>query len=145
MRFNQPMPFAFISIRTLRYRIRPMPLWVLVDTGSPWTSITPYDAMMLKIQEPLKRATDYPEILFAGQKFWRLLLTDVSLRLKDETENVVAFDLPSITILKPTKKISSEEFKGIPSVLGIDFMSMKELYLHFNPNKGEAFLGKIDL
>lgn len=141
MRFNQPMPFAFVGIRAPRYRIRPMPLWTLVDTGSPWTAITPYDAMMSNVPIPaLKRAIDYTELVFAGHKFWRLLLSDVSLRLRDETGKVAPFDLPSITILDPTRKISPEEFKGIPSVLGTDFIDTKKFCLHFNPSKGEAFL-----
>ena len=141
MRYNQPMPFTFIGIRATRYRIRPVPLMVLVDTGSPWTAITPFDAMILNVPiRSLERATDYPEFVFGGYKFWRLLLSDVSLRLRDETGKVVTFDLPSITIMNPTKSISVEEFKGIPSVLGADFINTKGFCLYFNPSKGEAFL-----
>lgn len=68
MRFGQPMAFAFIGIRAPKYRIRPKPILTLVDTGSPWTAITPYDAMMLNLPlSALKAATDYPTIVFAGR------------------------------------------------------------------------------
>jgi hypothetical protein len=118
-----------------------MPLWVLVDTGSPWIAITPHDAMMLNIPFPaLKKATEFPTIVFAGHKFQRLLLTDVALRARNETGEIVTFDLPSISILSPTKETPLEEFKGIPSVLGADFLNTKGLCLHFNPSKTEAFL-----
>lgn len=141
MRFDQPMPFAFIGLRSHKYHIRPMPIWVLVDTGSPWTAITPHDAMKLTIStSALKVDTKYPKIMFAGDKFWRLILPDVGLRIRDETGKTITFDLPSISVLSPMRKIPPEEFRGIPSVLGNDFLNTKGFYLHFNPSKGEAFL-----
>lgn len=141
MRFGQPMPFVFIGIRSRRYRIRPIPIWAMVDTGSPWTAITPYDAMMLNIPfSALEKAPKYPVCLFGGHKFWRLLLTDVDLRIRDEMRKMVPFDLPSVSVLNPTKKIPPDEFKGAPSVLGNDFLDTKGFCLHFNPSKREAFL-----
>jgi hypothetical protein len=140
-RFSQLMPFAFIGLRSSKYRIRPMPIWVLVDTGSPWTAITPDDAMKLDIPtHALKPDTKYPIILFAGGKFRRLLLTDTSLNIREETGKTVTFVPPPITVLSPTKKISPEEFRGIPSVLGDDFLTTEGLSLHFDPRKEEAFL-----
>ena len=119
-RFGQPMPFLFIGIRAPKYRVRPMPICVLVDTGSPWAAITPYDAMILNIpSSALKGATEFPIAVLAGYKFRRLLLENVALRARDETGEVTTFDLPSITILDPTKKIPPEEFRQIPSVFGM--------------------------
>ena len=89
-RFDTPMAFAFISIRTPKYHIRPMPIWTLIDTGSPWTSITPYDAMMLKIPlSVLKPNRKYPYVLFASHKFERLSLTHITLRLKNDAGEIV--------------------------------------------------------
>ncbi len=141
VRFDQRMPFAFIGLRSHSYHIRPMPIWVLVDTGSPWTTITPHNAMKLNIPtSALKVDTKYSKIVFAGNKFWRLILPNVGLRIRDETGKTITFDLPSISVLKPTKKIPPEEFRGIPSVLGNDFLNIKGFYLHFNPSKEKAFL-----
>ena len=141
MRFDQPMPFAFIGLRSHKCRIRPMPIWVLVDTGSPWTAITPHDAMKLAIStSALEVDTKYPNILFAGEKFRRLILEDVDLRIRDEAGKTITFDLPSVSILSPTKKVPPKEFKGIPSVLGDDFLDAKGFCLHFDPSKGDAFL-----
>ena len=141
MRYDQPQPFAFICLRSHKYRIRPMPIWVLVDTGSPWASITPDDAMKLNIPIfALKVDTKYPSIIFAGDKFRRLILPDVSLMIRDETEKTITFNLPSVSVLSPTKKIPPEKFRGIPSVLGTDFINTEGFCLHFNPSKKEAFL-----
>lgn len=140
-RFGQLMPFAFISLKARR--VRPRPFLALVYTGSPWTTITPYDSMMSNIQSSaLKKDTEYPEIAFAGYKFWRLLLRNVGLRIKDETGGVITFDMPSVSVLMPTKKVPYEEFRGIPSVLGCDFVTINKLYLHFDPSKNIAFLEK---
>lgn len=87
-----------------------------------------------------KTASDYPTVVFAGYKFQRLLLSDVSLRIKDETGEIATFDLPSISVLSPTKKLPPKEFKEIPSFLGVDFINAKGFDLCFNPSKGEAFL-----
>jgi len=117
-----------------------MPIWVLVDTGSPWTAITPYDAMKLAIPtSALKVDAKYPNILFAGEKFRRLILKDVDLRIRDEAGKTIAFDLPSVSILSPTRNVPPKEFKGIPSVLGDDFLDAKGFCLHFD-SKREAFL-----
>jgi len=88
----------------------------------------------------LKKAAEYPDVLFAGQRFWRLLLNEVNLYPKEERGKVVAFNLPSITVLKATKTIPPEEFKRVPSVLGVDFIDTHRFCLHFNPKIGEAFL-----
>jgi len=139
-RFGQPAPFVFMRIQS-KYHIRIKPIQFLVDTGSPWTVISPYDAMQLNIPiQILKKPTDYTTILFAGDKFQRLLLTNVSLRAIDAEGKIAHFDLPSISVIMPTTKKKLGQFKGIHSVLGCDFLNLKKLYLHFDPNKGEAFL-----
>jgi len=52
----------------------------------------------------------------------------------------VTFVPPPITVLSPTKKISPEEFRGVPSGLGDDFLTTEGFSLHFDPRKEEAFL-----
>jgi len=143
-RFKELMPFTFIVLSNPEYRVSPRPIWVLVDTGSPWTALTPYDAILSKVPtHALKRATDFSEFSFAGHKFWRLMLPEIILSLKYETGKMSRYEMPSITIMNPTKKIPPEEFKGIPSVLGVDFLRINGFYLHFDPKNNEAFLEKI--
>lgn len=142
-RFGQWMAFATISIRAPQYRIRPVILWVLVDTGSPWTAITPNDAFLLKIPiKALSKDDEFPTIQFAACKFWRLLMKNISVHIRDDARKVIAVNMPSTTVLEPMKTIPPEEFKGIPSVLGCDFLTINKLSLHFDPAKKVAFLEK---
>ena len=140
-RFGQPMPFIFIKVLAPKYRIRPVPIELLVDTGSPWIAISPKDSTVLNIPIPaLKKASEYPEVSLAGYKFWRFLMKDVSIHLRDEAEKMVPIDLSSISVLVPTKTPFPDEIKHIPSVLGDDFLMNGRFSLHFDPNKGAAFL-----
>jgi len=119
------------------------PILFLIDTGSPWTVISPYDALQLNIPtRVLTPAEDYATILLAGNSFMRLLLDNVGLRVKNEKGKVSQFNLSSIGILYPPKKASSKQFKGISSILGTDFLNSKKLGLYFNPSKNEAYLSK---
>ncbi|MFB0544639.1 MAG: hypothetical protein ACETVN_02905, partial [Asgard group archaeon] len=94
----------------------------MIYTGSPWVGITPYDALGLNIPfSALRVASEYPIVNFGGHKFKRLLLTDVHLLMRDETGQIAQFNISSVSVLKPTKKLRLKEFKGVPSVLGIDF------------------------
>ena len=142
-RFGQPMLFFFISIRAPKYHIRPAPVEVLVDTGSPWVAIAPKDSARLNIPiKALERASEHPRIAFAGYSFWRYLMRDVTLHFRDEEENIIAMDLPSISVLTPIVKAPPSEIKHIPSVLGNDFLGVGSFSLRFDPSKNIAFLEK---
>lgn len=104
--------------------------------------MAPRDVKKLNISIPsLKKPQKFVTILFAGAKFWRYLLENASMYLLDETDNIVKVDLPTVSVLWPTKG-KPEEFDSIPSVLGCDFIALGEFQLHFNPSKMIAFLEK---
>ena len=138
-RFNQLMPFVPITIKARHVR-RSIPVIALVDTGSPWLALTPKDIGRLNI--PMSAPTkpkEFPIIGFAGSRFWRYLLTDVTVFLRTETDEIVSVSLPSISLLWPTKG-KSEEFEALPNVIGSDFLTIGQFALHFNPSEGTAFL-----
>jgi hypothetical protein len=91
----------------------------------------------------LERASVYPEVLFAGQKFWRLILPDVTIGLRNEAGEIIHFKMGLITVLQPTRKIPPDEIKGVESVLGTDFLRMNALRLIVDPPRNEAFLEKV--
>jgi len=68
-------------------------------------------------------------------------LENASVYALDETGNIVKVDLPTVSVLWPTKG-KPEEFDSIPSVLGCDFIAFGEFQLHFNPSEMIAFLEK---
>ena len=61
--------------------------------------------------------------------------------LLDESSNMVKIDLPTVSVLWPTKG-KPEEFDAIPSVLGCDFLTLGRFGLYFNPSHMMAFLEK---
>jgi len=139
--FDELMAFANATIRAPHIR-RPAPIEFLVDTGSPWIAMAPRDVKKVNISIPaLKKPQKFVTILFAGSKFWRYLLENASVYVLDETGNLVKVDLPTVSVLWPTKG-KPEEFDSIPSVLGCDFIALEEFQLHFNPSKMIAFLEK---
>lgn len=118
-----------------------MPVEALVDTGSPWIAIAPRDILKLSIPiKSLQKATHFPEVSLAGHKFWRFLLRDVSVNIKDEKGRIIKINLSSISALWPTKKKWPDEIKHIPSVLGSDFLTTTKFALYFNPSKQMAYL-----
>ena len=118
-----------------------IPVNALVDTGSPWLSISPKDCRLLNIpQNFLENAREFASISFAGQKFRRLVAKEVKIHVLAENNTILEFAMPSISVLKPTKK--SAETDLIPSVVGMDFMTKNGLALYCNPRKKEAYLIK---
>jgi hypothetical protein len=139
--FDELMAFANATIRDPHIR-RPVPIEFLVDTGSPWIAVAPRDVKKVNISIPtLKKPQKFVTILFAGSKFWRYSLENASVYVLDETGNMVKVDLPTVSVLWPTKG-KPEEFDSIPSVLGCDFIALGEFQLHFNPSEMIAFLEK---
>ena len=139
--FDELMISATAIIKAPHVR-RPLPLEFLIDTGSPWIALAPRDVRKTNIPiSVLKKPTKYVTILFAGAKFWRYLLENASVYLVDELSKIVKIDLPTVSVLWPTKG-KPEEFDSIPSVLGCDFITIGEFHLHFDPNNAIAFLEK---
>jgi hypothetical protein len=128
-------------MRAPQYRTRLLPISALVDSGSPWTSLAPLDSKMLNVPiKALRRATNHPRIMFAGDEFWRLLMNNIELYLKDQNGEIVKLELPSVTVLDPIRKTPAEEYRGIPSVIGVNFIRIHKMALHLDLNKNIAVL-----
>lgn len=143
-RYGQLMPFTSIAIRaSSHYRLRPLRLITLVDTGSPWTAVTPMGITMLNIStKTLSKADKYTRVRFADYTFNRLLINAAGISMIDENKKSVFFDMPSISVLDCTKKINPNKFKDTPAVLGCDFIDYHGLSLYFDPSKKIAYLEK---
>lgn len=140
--FGEWWAFAFITIRAPR--VRPVPIEALVDTGSPWISITPKDLSKLNIPvKRLKKAAKYTIVSLGGYKFLRYQLGG-TVYIKNEGGKMLGVNLP-ISVLWPTKKKWPADVKHIPSILGSDFLRVGRFHLHFNPSKEKAFLQREDI
>jgi len=143
-KFDELMPFVILTIRSAYVR-RIIPILAVVDTGSPWTALTPEDTLKLNIPiKSLHKAEKFVRVGFAGSSFWRCLLPDVTIYMKTDTGETAKFSLPSISVLLPMKG-KLQKFKGIPSVLGCNFITSEGFKLCFNPSKNVAFLEKEEI
>jgi len=139
--FDELMASTSATIKAPCVR-RPLPTEFIVDTGSPWIALAPRDVTKTNIPiAALKKPKQYLTILFAGAKFWRYLLENATVYLLDESGKMVTINLPTVSVLWPTKG-KPEEFDAIPSVLGCDFITRGEFCLHFDPSHTRAFLEK---
>jgi hypothetical protein len=136
-RFHFPAPYALIAIRGV-----PLGFRALVDTGSPWTVITPMGSAMLKTRgeySPKRIARDIPDVTFAGHKFKRYE-TNLEICIKDAQGKIFTFKKPNPAFLKPKGKVDHKEFKEVPIIIGCDFLEANGLTLQFNPVKKIAYL-----
>jgi hypothetical protein len=63
--------------------------------------------------------------------------------MRKEGGSVVVFDTPSISILRPKKRIDPNKFKETPAVLGCDFLTQNGFSLYFDPGREIAFLERV--
>lgn len=114
-------PSFWVYTRLVARRIRPIPIRLLVDTGSPWTALAPRDWKLLGlIPRILNKATKYPRIGYAGYNFERYVMTNAKLRFKNRTGGIITIIVPELSILVPTGKIPKLVEDKIDSVLGMD-------------------------
>lgn len=140
-RFGENSIFLSFSIRTPHYHIRPCPLEALVDTGSPWLVISPADSKKMNIPiGSLKKPSEYADIRFGGCKFKRLLMEDVRVSVLTKQGRVATINPPFISVLKHTKKHPPSDIDDLPSVVGMDFLRICSLALHYDGLKKEAYL-----
>lgn len=120
----------------------PLGFRALVDTGSPWTVITPMGAEMLKMRVRFKLdkiPQDTPDVTFAGGTF-RRYETNFEVCIKDTKKKIINFKKPNPTTLKAKGRFDYKEFKHIPIIIGCDFLEANGLILQFNPANNTAFL-----
>lgn len=137
-RYGHLATYAYTTI--IKQRLRPSKFYSLVDTGSPWTVITPSGACILKIStKTLSLPPDYPTITFAGLTFKRYMLKNVNIILSDGKSNIFSFPTKQVGVLEPTKKIDLTKFPE-QLLIGCDFLEDNNLGLYFNPSNNVAYL-----
>lgn len=137
-RYGEFLPFGRIAIKGM-----PVGLLALVDTGSPWTVITPMGSTMLKLDRTISHLDIPPRdhiVVFAGHSFKRYLAGNLEVCMKNNEGKLVTFNKPTIGVLVPQKKMDPKEFKEVPFILGCDFLRTNKLVLTFDPDQQVAYL-----
>ena len=147
-RFGDFAPVTYVKLKAPdRFRLRPFRLETLVDTGSPWTVVTPSGSELLNINENqlsgLEKPDDYPNVYLGGSKFYRRIMRDVTLYFRSDDEKIKQFELDEINILEPTKEIEEEMLQlDFHMIIGVDFLKKFNLAFYFDPSKDEAYIKK---
>lgn len=118
-----------------------------MDTGSPWTVLTPSGSKLLNLNEhqlsKLDKPDEYPNVLLGGNKFYRRLMKDVTLYFRDIHGKPINFDPDEINILEPMTEIKEEMLQlDFHIIIGVDFLKEFNLGFYFNPSNEEAYLEK---
>jgi len=134
-------PFVKFTLRWPQYRVWKVPLEALVDTGSPFTALSPRDAVRLQI--PLSRLERHPElptIFFAGLNFTPRIAKGAELIFRDKNGNDHPIKHESLYALEPTTPRAKWEEKGafrLPNIIGMDFLKKWRVKTLSDPSLGE--------
>jgi hypothetical protein len=111
----------------------------LVDTGSPFTVLSPLDALKLKL--PITTMWTGSPVYLAGFCFLNHPLDKVRLNFKTENAQYLSIDM-KLGVLIPTKmdRKTINSVKHIPSLIGNDFLEDQKLTLNFDPCAKSAYL-----
>ncbi len=138
-RLGELMPIITVGILGC-----PLRLTALIDTGSPYTVITPSGRAMLKIRNPPKRQPkDYYKIKLGGHNFKRYLMDNLSICLKSEDKKIAVFDMPDVGLLIPYAKVKikeiNQEFGNTHMIIGCDFLKTFNLSFYFHPSSETGY------
>ncbi len=115
----------------------------LIDTGSPFTVLSPKDIMSSRL--PIKTMQRGETVALAGFRFFNHPLKNAIIYFRADGDKLLKVELSSLGALIPTKideKILGA-VKDIPSILGNDFLEDQRFTLTFNPSDQTAFLEKL--
>lgn len=114
----------------------------LVDTGSPFTVLSPIDALKLKL--PITTMRSGSPVFLAGFRFLCHQLPKTHINFKMDDGQYFGVDR-AMGVLVPTK-INPQTLKAvqhIPSLIGNDFLEDQKFTLVFNPSSNLAYLEQI--
>lgn len=137
-------PFVKFTLRWPHYRVWGTVLEALVDTGSPFTALSPRDAQRLQIPfDRLGRHPDLSAISFAGFSLVPRLAKGAELIFKDEQGARHEIKHEPIFVLEPNFPRSLWEERGVfrlPNIIGMDFLRRWRVKTHLDPHLNEFAL-----
>ena len=129
------LPHFSCTIKVGNFHIRTN---VLLDTGSPFTTISPkdYKRTRLKIGKS-HQAT----CLLAGVKFSRVSIPKgVQYKFLNDKGKVITLYSDDTVFLVPIQKQNEKMVQSIPSILGIDFLKSNGLRFVTEPDSDIAYI-----
>jgi len=111
---------------------------VLLDTGSPFTPITPKDYMRTRLRVT---ASSSEPCYLAACKFSRIPVgKDVVYKFQTDDNKLIKIGFDGVIYLVPTQDSNVDRVKSIPSILGIDFIRANGLRFVTEPHNDIAYI-----
>ena len=128
-------------IRSAKYRLAGK-IEFYVDTGSPETFISQSDAFRLHV--PMSSLPFLRNAKIGGSTYELKRIREIELKFKTEEGELESITLPEFSVLEGTKRDIKglQESNSVPSLMGVDFLTVNSLALYFNPSKNTAYLEK---
>ncbi|TDA31924.1 MAG: hypothetical protein DSO04_03125 [Hadesarchaea archaeon] len=138
---GDPSPFVEFTLRCPRCRVWGTIVSALVDTGSPFTGLTPRDIVRLQLPLSKLRPAGRP-ISLGGYWFVPKLLTGAELIFKDEEGKRHSLPYGSFYILEPRcpKDKWDQNLYKYPNIIGMDFLRKMQVRIHLDPSRDEFVL-----
>lgn len=140
-----PKPFAYVVVYAPQYKIRGKRIRLFLDTGANDSTICETDAKLLGIvHKKLEKPRTFKGV--TGCTIDGYPLQNVTLRFRDEDDNVISIDIPEIYALKCTQKSKTaiEASKSIPSILGVQFLLDEKFKFFYDPSNRIAYIERDD-
>jgi len=116
-----------------------IPTYLLLDTGSPFTPITPKDYLRTRLRiTPGKEKTCW----LAACKFYRIPITQgVEYRFETEDNELKKIEYTDSIFLYPMDEFRDiKQVQAIPSIIGLDFLRKNNLRFFIDPVKEIAYI-----
>jgi len=137
---GEPSPFVEFTLRCRRYRVWGAVVSALVDTGSPFTGLTPRD--IVRLQLPLSKLPPAGRPISLGGQFMPRLLRGAELIFKDEEGKRHSFQYDSFYALDPQypRDKWGQDLYKYPNIMGMDFLRRVQAKIYLDLSQAEFVL-----
>lgn len=142
---NIPLKFIDNQLRvaplTSAYRFKYSPINFIIDTGSPKSFVSYGEAIRLKI--PINSLSETQIIRMGGSKYKLLQTKEFEFNFRNDQNKLHKIKFGKFLVAINTKSTQEAiaESQNFPSILGTDFFMLNNLFLHFDPNSNDFYIG----
>ncbi|NOZ81138.1 MAG: hypothetical protein GXP63_05690 [DPANN group archaeon] len=114
----------------------------VIDTGSNFSFLSYKDVLQLQI--PMKNRRSMGRIQFGGSDFDKTELPPINLLMlkENKTDHINIKVILGALLTKKTSERKRKIAETLPSILGMDFLSINNFSLHIYPHEKIAYLSQ---
>jgi len=136
---NQPEMTYLNSVVLLKTPRKILNTLFILDTGSPKTILSYFDALRLQI--PFNSLSKTEIFSIGGRKYQGYCFSKLKFVFKSNDEKLIEEEFP-VCVIKPTSEKEITELSGIQTIIGMDFLKTKKYILFCDMDGKIAYLEK---